>query len=322
MQPEQSDKSQGNEPFFIVGAARSGTTLLRLILGHHSEVCKCEEMEFVAPELQNAATVEDMEDYIHRLELDRGFRLSDYSINKDLPFHDMARDFLRQRQTIDNKPTVGATVHHHFEQLPKIWSNSKYIYLTRDPRDVARSAVQMGWTGHPYYGADSWLAAYTSWQSLRTKVATTSLLEVRFEDLIADSEACIKRVSDFLNINYEPTMMDIDKDTTYSPPDPSAANSWQKSADSEEISLIEARIGARVLNDSGYPPSVTPQVKITAAKKLKIRCQDMTNRVRFRINRYGFPLWLQGVISRRLPFCAYRNQIKLAIDAVDNTLLK
>jgi hypothetical protein len=318
----QSDKNQKAEPFFIVGAPRSGTTLLRLILGHHSEVCKCEEMEFVAPELQNTATVADMEDYIRRLELDRGFRLSGYSINKDLLFHDMARDFLRQRQPIDNKPTVGATVHHHFEQLPKIWPNAKYICLSRDPRDVARSAVQMGWTGCSYYGADYWLAAYSSWQSLRTKVAASSLLEVRFEDLIADSQTCIKRVSDFLNISYDPTMMDIDKDTTYSPPDPYAANSWQNSADSEEIALIEARIGATILNDSGYPPSVTPQVKITAAKLREIRRHDIINRVRFRVNRYGLSLWLQGIISRRLPFRAYRNRIKLTIDAVDNTFLK
>lgn len=310
------------KPFFIVGAARSGTTLLRLILGHHSEICKCEEMEYVTPELLGTETLEDVSDYIHRLELDRGFRLSDYSINRDLPFKDMARDFLHQRQTIDGKPIVGATVHHHFEQLPKIWPNAKYIYLTRDPRDVARSAVQMGWVGHPWHGTDFWLAAYTSWQILKNKTDVTDCLEVRFEDLIADSETCIKRVCDFLDITFEPGMMEIDRDTTYAPPDPSAATSWRNSADMEEVALIEARIGSTILNDSSYAPSVSPQIQVTATKKLKILCKELTNRIRFRINRYGFPLWLQGVISRRTPFRAYRERVKLAIATIDNKHLK
>ncbi|MEQ8690656.1 MAG: sulfotransferase [Pseudomonadales bacterium] len=318
----QTDTQLKTEPFFIVGAARSGTTLLRLILGHHSEICKCEEMEYISPELLGTETVEDVSDYIHRLELDRGFRLSEYSINRDLPFKEMARDFLHQRQKIDGKPIVGATVHHHFEQLPKVWSNAKYIYLTRDPRDVARSAVQMGWVGHPWHGADFWLAAYSSWQTLKTMTDDTACIEVRFEDLISDAEASVKRVCNFLNVNYEPTMMEIDRDTTYSPPDPTAAKSWRNSADAEEIALIEARIGAAVLNDSGYTPSIDPQIQVTAAKKLKILYQDLTNRVRFRINRYGFPLWLQGVVSRRTPFRSYRERIQVAIDAVDNMHLK
>ncbi|XOV81736.1 MAG: sulfotransferase [bacterium] len=319
---KQTDTQSATGPFFIVGAARSGTTLLRLILGHHSRICKCEEMEYVTPELINGNASADIEGYIHRLELDRGFRLSDYSINKSLSFEEMARDFLVQRKSIDGKPIVGATVHHHFEQLPKIWPKAKFIYLTRDPRDVARSSVQMGWVGHPWYGAEFWLAAYRSWQSLRTKVEDTVCLEVRFEDLIAEPESCVRRVCNFLNVTFEPEMMEIDRDTTYAPPDPSAATSWRSSADKEEVALIEARIGSTILTDSGYPPSVIPPVELTAIKKTKVVCQDLTNRIRFRINRYGFPLWFQGVISRRTPFRAYRERIQVAIDAVDNMHLK
>jgi len=319
---KQTDTQSATAPFFIVGAARSGTTLLRLILGHHSKICKCEEMEYVTHELLNAETVKNIDDYIHRLELDRNFRLSGYYINKRLSFKEMVRDFLHQRQATDGKPIVGATVHHHFDQLPKIWPRARFIYLTRDPRDVARSSVQMGWVGHPWHGADFWLAAYKSWQMLRTNVADADCLEVRFEDLIAEPEPCIKRVCDFLNITFEPEMMEIDRDTTYAPPDPSAATSWRSSAEEEEVALIEARIGTTILNDSGYKPSVHPQIKLTAAKKMKIICQDLTNRLRFRIKRYGFPLWFQGVVSRRVPFRAYRERIQVAIDAVDNRHLK
>ena len=50
--------SAGN-PFFLVGAVRSGTTVLRLMLGHHREICKCEEMEYVTSALKQFSGVPD-----------------------------------------------------------------------------------------------------------------------------------------------------------------------------------------------------------------------------------------------------------------------
>ena len=41
----QRPRDPGTPPFFLVGAVRSGTTLLRLLLGNHPRICRCEEFE-------------------------------------------------------------------------------------------------------------------------------------------------------------------------------------------------------------------------------------------------------------------------------------
>ena len=35
-----------HEPFFLVGSERSGTTLLRLMLDHHTQLSWCNEFEY------------------------------------------------------------------------------------------------------------------------------------------------------------------------------------------------------------------------------------------------------------------------------------
>ena len=50
-----ADVSQFETPFFLVGCVRSGTTVLRLMLGHHSRVCNCDEMDYVTPALVGAS---------------------------------------------------------------------------------------------------------------------------------------------------------------------------------------------------------------------------------------------------------------------------
>ena len=47
------DKTTQHSPFFIIGAQRSGTTLLRLILNAHSKIAIPEEARFLMPFLKN-----------------------------------------------------------------------------------------------------------------------------------------------------------------------------------------------------------------------------------------------------------------------------
>ncbi len=309
-------------PFFVVGSVRSGTTLLRLMLGHHSEVCRCEEMEFVVGDIVDANVHSDASGYFHRLKLDRNFRGSGYTADESMSYIDMAKDFLVQRQRMDGKPVVGATVHHAFEDLPAIWPDARFLFIRRDPRDVARSCVQMGWSGTPWRGVEFWLNAEKSWQALQERVASDHAMAIRFEDLVADTPARLSEICDFLELQYEPEMLAIDVDTTYSRPDPSAAKSWRDSATDDEVAQVEARVGLPMLTAAGYETSGKPALKDNVYNRCRLTVRELVGRTQAKVNRYGLGLWLAGVFSRRLPFKQWREDTQLKVDHIDNQHLK
>lgn len=319
---QEATPSENGTPFFIVGSVRSGSTLLRLLLGHHSQICKCEEMEFVAQQIAGREIPENISEYLRFLHLDRGFGLSGYTVDESLRFEEIARDFLEQRRVLDNCPVVGATVHHNFDELPRIWPIARYIFLNRDPRDVARSCVQMGFVGSAWAGAEYWINASDAWTQLTDRVPATSRMEIRFEDLVQDPEGTLRGVCSLLGVAFEPAMLEIDSDTTYSRPDPILARSWRGSAKPREIAQIETRIGKQVIQAAGYEASEFPGIRLNRINRLRISAEDLTSRMLFKVKKYGFWLWAQSVVARRLPHGSYREKIQLRINEINNANLK
>lgn len=309
-------------PFFIVGPVRSGTTLLRLLVGHHPEICQCEEMDYVTPFLAIHPNGVPMEEYLHELSVDRGFRLSGYRVDDRLSFMQLVQGFLEQRQKMDGRRLVGATVHHHYSLLPKVWPEARFIFVSRDPRDVTRSCMVMGWGGTAWHAAKTWSDAQNEWEGLRALVPAQRLHEVRFDELLSEPERVLSELTSFLGVPYVATMQDIEKDTTYRRPSPSEAQSWRTQASEREIQEVEARLGAGRILQAGYPLSGLPGLPMGVGSRLKIAITDVEQRVRFKIGRYGLWLWFAGVVSRRLPIRALRDYFRLKANDVDNLHLK
>ena len=143
--------SDARPPFFLVGAERSGTTLLRLMLSHHPEVDCAPEFEFVVDRLPADGGWPDLADYHAWLRLDRVFLAHQLEIDPALAYPDLVRGFLAQFAGRVPGPIVGATCHRHFERLEELWPGAKYVYLLRDGRDVARSNIGMGWEGNVWH---------------------------------------------------------------------------------------------------------------------------------------------------------------------------
>jgi hypothetical protein len=312
-----SDRSWTDGPFFIVGAVRSGTTLLRLMVGHHPEICRCREMEYLTAPIAGGRPFPSPDEYRRFLATDRGFAGSGLSLTPGLEFMEQARAFLGRLQAEEGKPLIGATVHNHFDELARIWPNARYIRLMRDPRDVALSCVKIGFTGSPWIGAQIWADAVENWSRLKELVPEERRLELRFEDLVADPERELERLCRFLGVQYVPEMQEIDRDTTYSRPGPRVARSWRDSASAYEIALVEARIGPDRILAAGYELSDVPPRPIDALGRLRIRTEDLYTRARFRTRRYGVGLWAAGVLSRRLPFPGLRDRIQRRQNAID-----
>jgi hypothetical protein len=298
--PDGSPRHDDASPFFLVGSIRSGTTLLRLMLGHHSRICRCHEMEYVASAIAGREDWPEVPSYARDLPQRYDFRAGGFVADPSLAFPDLARDLFAQLRAADGKEVAGATVHNHFDELPRIWPEARFIHLERDPRDIARSCVATGWAaGNVWAAADIWIAADDAWQRLEAQVPGSRRLQLKFEDLVAQPEIQLERICRFLGVSYEPAMLDIEGDTSYRRPSKRDARSWRDDAPPKEVRIMEARFGARLVR-AGYAPSGLPPLRISAARAMLLRLDHRWQRMRASQRRYGFWLWAAATVSRPL----------------------
>ncbi len=307
-------------PVFVVGPLRSGTTLLRLMLTHHPRINCFDEFECSVSEARGDSWPE-LADYYRWAETDRMFLGANFVIDKSLSYPDLVRSFLAQEAARSNKEIISAAIHSRFDLLPKLWPNAKFIHTLRDPRDVARSTVPMGWTGHPFFGASYWLEPERRWDKLVATVPQRQLIDVRYEDLVRQPEAELARLCEFLGVAYDPAMLTYDGDTTYSKPDPSLAEQWRRKMLVRDIQLVEAACGD-LLQRRGYPLSGKQPVPPTPIELMKLRATSRFKMTSWAIKKYGLRLWTRRLVSKRVGLESWKRKVVLELNEVDSRHLK
>src|SRR5690606_7529119 len=96
-------------PIFLVGAERSGTSLLRLLLDHHPDIAFQMEFEYAVDQAGPNGEAPDMARYRQWLRSNFVFKGSDFTIDDALGFRDLLDSFLEQKR--QGKPVIGATIH-------------------------------------------------------------------------------------------------------------------------------------------------------------------------------------------------------------------
>ncbi len=307
-------------PLFLVGAERSGTTLLRLMLDSHPQIAWCQEFEY-AVDLVSDEGWPAVDTYADWLQTHRVFRSMAFDIDRSLTYPQLVNSFLIQKQTRDGKHIVGATVHRHFDRLLTIWPTAKFIHLVRDGRDVARSCIVMGWAGNVWTGVESWITAERLCEQFRQQLAADRWIDLVYEQLICEPETCLERVCRFMGTKYDPQMLEYHRTTTYDRPDPKLIHQWKRKLTPRQVGLVESRIGDMLI-ERGYELSGRPPAQVSLLRTLMLRIQSRWGVTRFRINRYGPWLWLMSFLSRRMPWRSWQKRVKLQINAVDAAHLK
>jgi hypothetical protein len=308
-------------PVFLVGSERSGTTLLRLMLDHHPAIALNPESEFIVTQVADDGAYPDIRRYREWLRNDRVFQLHQFSIDERLDFVELVNDFLNQKRLRDKKDIVGATVHFQFRKLRGIWPRAKYIYLYRDGRDVASSITRMGWAGNVYVAADWWLQAEKEWQEVRPALDGEDWIEVRYEDLVADSRAQLERICTFLGIEYSEKMFDYVKTSTYAAPDVSLIAQWKKGMRKVDVQRLEAKIGHRLLG-RGYELSGYPRIPVPWLASKWLYLHSRLNVFAFRIRRFGAAPTFLEILSRRLGLKQVHQRAVRRIDRIINANLR
>ena len=309
------------QPFFLVGSIRSGTSLLRLMLDGHPDIAFNLESEYLVSQLPKGNGFPDVVEYVSWLEHDRVFQHSRFSINKELDYVSLMNDFLWQKKEREGKSIIGATVHDDFGELKRIWPNAKYIHIYRDGRDVSNSVMQMGLTGNAYMAADYWLKAEHEWNELANTLSPSDYINISYEDLICDAKNSLEGICNFIRVSYSEHMFDYANDSTYGLPDPKFTYQWKIKSKANDVQRIESKINGMLLQ-RGYDLSINKPIKLGGLTKRYLHFNSKINALLFRINKYGVNLVLQEMVSRRFNFIDWNISVSRKIDVITDNNLK
>jgi len=310
-----------DSPIFLVGAERSGTTLLRLMLDSHPSIRFFHEFVYVVDYIEDGK-YPDIEKFRNQLELDRVFQDSNLKISGSDHYIEIVRDFLEQINDNPNNLIVGATVHRKFNYLIDIWPNARFIHIVRDPRDVANSYIAKGWAGNSWHAVDAWLHSENLWDRLVMTLDSDRFINIKYEDLIVSPEKVLHTICSFLHVDFSNEMFSYQKHTTFSHPDKNLITQWKEKSTDQNIKIVESRT-RKFLELYGYEKHSggdhTPS-------PLLIRYFNFDNRVRklfFSLKRYGCTLRTLDFISRKIiKNQRFRVKVKRKLDSIDRKYIK
>jgi hypothetical protein len=193
----------GDQPVFIVGMPRSGTTLVESIVGGLDGVTtggESEALEFVATRYYNAFGAGQAKPVRELLAQD---------------WDELADGYWRLQTTkqcrlTDKMPTN----FRHVGLICRMFPNAPIIYVRRDPRDVALSIYSRKFAdGHAYATDLDSLAHYYSlsqqlmshWQQLHPD----RIIDIEYEQLVADPEAQTRSIAEFCGLSWRPECLEF-----------------------------------------------------------------------------------------------------------------
>lgn len=257
-----------SDPFFIVGSARSGTTLLRMMMNAHPEVAVPPESRFII-ELWPGERYIEVQRFLDALAAHGCFQSWDLSIEAVArAIGDTGRVSYAQAVSgafsayarVNGKSRWGDKTPRYVERielLAQLFPGARFIHLVRDGRNVALSYANVPF-GPKTVGkaAALWATRVTAGRVSGSALGGERYLEIRYEDLVEDPSGEVKDICGFLDLDFDAGMLDyterargsvLPRATRYNPhvtePPQTNVRSWQDSMPPDQIEIFEAVAG-------------------------------------------------------------------------------
>ena len=209
---------------FIGGMGRSGTSLLRSMLDSHPQIASGPEFDLL-PEIarlyrlfQEKREAGRIDDYLTSQEIIRLFRgliqgaLSGYARRK-------GKTILAEKSPINIQC---------FDTLAEIMPEAKFIHMIRDGRDVVCSHLKVGRRYKDqgmnvqsvelvsiYHAAKQWSQTVQVGMQFCARISQlhqpSPCLTIKYEDLVLYPERTLRQITDFLDVEFHPAMLEHHK---------------------------------------------------------------------------------------------------------------
>lgn len=223
-------------PIFVLGAERSGTTLLMAMLGHHKRIAVPEVVWYyprfrpylhtygdLTPEENFRTLAEEM---VFGLKTPFwGLKLNPATIVDEIIGRVPERSFAGLYAAMHEKyaeavgkPRWGEKTPHNLYFVKEIledFPNAQFVFITRDGRDASADYLESSFgPTNIYAAAKSWKRAQNAVESARKQLGADQWLDVSYEQLVAQPEAILRQVTTFLGEDYDPDMLEFHRGET------------------------------------------------------------------------------------------------------------
>lgn len=223
---------------FIVSTSRTGSTLLSSMLNMHSNVLSISEEPFaynLFPKYKNIKVWTDtiIEQYCYDLylfsEANMQFQFGKKSELKQILHHHQANLNINSAITLTyltffpdkDKSQITTIVdkelkfHHVISDLASFYPTSKFIILFRDPRDTVLINIKKKEKEKKRANlieiSKTWNYVYQTLCNKTALLDNSRCIKIKYEDLVENPEFTLKKISHFLNINYDTNMLNYNE---------------------------------------------------------------------------------------------------------------
>jgi hypothetical protein len=299
---------------FVFGALRSGTTVFRLMLDEHDDLTNPGEQDFLFDHLHKDPSHATGWRYdLDALQNDWIFRTRQLFVPDRMDGLDLLLCFLEQFQNGSDK-LLTLNIHRNAEQVIELAPNIRMIHILRDPRDVARSSVNMGWAATMYHGVDHWIETEENWDRAVSKIRPENVHTLTYEDLFLKNEETLRGVTDFLGVSFTDKMLDYHESSTYAPPDAKLVEQWRDKAETDDVGLLESK-ALELMEERGYDLSGHTRVP----GGLEAQILNVKNKLgvwHFGAKRFGPATYFGEKIARKTGLTPLQRKLSERIDEV------
>ena len=221
-------------PLFVVGMPRSGTKLLRDLLNQHPQIgIPAAESEFLAdwarrwPSFGDLSRPDAFRSFAQRvsgsayfvfLAEEQGQRVDVamwHATCRDYSLAGVFEALMRLDGGVgpDGPGVWGDKSPGYILRIPlldQLFPAGRVIHIVRDCRDYAVS-IRKAWGKDPLRAAQRWHDRVSLAQSDGQHLGPQRYLELRYEDLLGDPEATLRRAAAFVGADYDPAMITLDR---------------------------------------------------------------------------------------------------------------
>jgi Sulfotransferase family len=225
-----SESVVNHPPLFVVGCGRSGTTMLRLMLDSHPDLAIPGEGHFIpynykirnrfmTPEGLDAERLArriTATTHWQRWGVPEANALERVRALQRPDFADVIEALYMSYADTGNKVRWGDKTPIYVRQIPllaRLWPDARFVHVIRDGHDVALSYLSVPWGPTTIWeAARKWTKDVSAGRRAGHDLAAGKYLEVRYEDLVSDPGAELRKICALADLPFTTEMLEYHSD--------------------------------------------------------------------------------------------------------------